>query len=112
MLGKEQVRQIAHRYADRVRQDYDPLRVILFGSQINGIPNEDSDIDIAVIFKNYEGDWYDTWSKLCDMIWHINLDIEPHMMDEDYDPSGFLEHVYKTGEVIYDKNTVKGASES
>jgi len=106
MLDKEQVRQVAHKYADIVRQEYDPLRVILFGSQINGTPNEDSDIDIAVVFKDFVGDWYGTWSKLVGVTRRVNLDIEPHMMDDSYDPSGFLEHVYKTGEIIYEKSTV------
>jgi len=104
MLGKEQVRQIAHKYADIVRQEYDPLRVILFGSYVHGNPHEYSDIDIAVIFKDYKGDWYDTWTKLCGITWNVALEIEPHMMDEDYEPSGFLEHVYKTGDIIYEKS--------
>jgi len=103
MLDKEQVRHIAHKYVDVVRQEYDPLRVILFGSFVNGNPHEYSDIDIAVIFKDYKGDWEDTWTRLFKLVWQVDLSIEPHMMDDDYDPSGFLEHVYKTGEIIYEK---------
>jgi len=103
MLDKNEVRQVAHNFADLVRQDYDPLRVILFGSYVHGNPNENSDIDIAVIFKDYVGDWYGTWTDLVGLSWRINLDIEPHMLDEDDDPLGFLEHVKKTGEVIYER---------
>jgi len=106
MYGKEEVRQIAHQYVDMVRQEYDPQRVILFGSYNNGNPHEYSDIDIAVVFKGYDGDWYNTWSRLCNIVWGVNLDIEPHMMDENYDPIGFLEHVMETGEIIYEKNSV------
>jgi len=103
MLDKEQVRHIAKKYVDVVRQEYDPLRVILFGSYVNGNPHEYSDIDIAVIFKDYKGNWDDTWTRLFKFIWQVDLNIEPHMLDDDYDPSGFLEHVYKTGEIIYEK---------
>jgi len=106
MLDKNEVRQIAHKYADLIRQDYDPLRVILFGSYVHGNPNEVSDIDIAVIFKDYVGDWYNTWVKLVNLTRRVALDIEPHMMDEDDDPFGFLEHVMQTGEIIYEKSEV------
>jgi len=105
MYGKEEVRQIAHKYTELVRQEYDPQRVILFGSYIKGNPHEYSDIDIAVVFKDFIGDWYSTWSRLCNIVWGVNLDIEPHMMDDDYDPLGFLAHVYKTGEIIYERDS-------
>jgi len=104
MYDKEKVRQIAHKYTELVRQEYDPIRVILFGSYINGNPHEYSDIDIAVVFKDFQGDWYGTWTNLCSIIWKVNLDIEPHMMDEDDNPSGFLEYITKIGEIIYEKS--------
>jgi len=103
MYDKEEVRQIARQYADMVRQEYDPLRVILFGSYVNGTPHEYSDIDIAVVFKGFVGSKYKTWAKLVGISWHVATDIETHMMDDNYDPLGFLEHVYKTGEVIYER---------
>jgi len=103
MHDKDEVRQIAHKYADIVRQEYDPQRVILFGSYVNGNPHEYSDIDIAIVFKDYEGNWFDTRNRLVDITWQIDLDIEPHMMDLSYDPSGFLEHILRTGETIYEK---------
>jgi len=105
MYDKEEVRQIAHKYADIVRQEYDPLRVILFGSYVNGNPHEYSDIDIAVVFKGFVGNRYKTWAKLVGISWRIASDIEAHMLDDDYDPLGFLAHVYKTGEIIYEKGS-------
>jgi len=103
MYDKEQVRQIARKYADQVRQEYDPFKVILFGSYVNGNPHEYSDIDIAVVFKGFEGNRYKTWSKLVGISWDVATDIETHLLDDDYDPLGFLKHVYKTGEIIYEK---------
>jgi len=104
MYDKDEVRQIAHKYADIVRQEYDPLRVILFGSYVHGNPHEYSDIDIAIVFKDFVGDWFGTWSKLVRITRRVDVDIEPHMMDESDDPVGFLEHIYKTGEIIYEKS--------
>jgi len=103
MYGKDEVRQIAHKFVDIVRQEYDPLRMVLFGSYVNGTPHEYSDIDIAVVFNDYKGDWLRTWSDLFGMTMQVALDIEPHMMDAMHDSSGFLEHIMETGETIYDK---------
>jgi len=103
MYDKEEVRQIAQKYTEMVRQEYDPLRVILFGSYVHGNPHEYSDIDIAVVFKGFVGNKYKTLVKLVGISWSVATDIEPHMMDADNDPLGFLEHVYKTGEIIYER---------
>ena len=101
MLDKKTVREIAAKYAKEVRNILDPEAVILFGSYVNGTPHEYSDIDIAVIMNNYQGNWYETAIKLCSLRELVSVDIEPHLMDETYDPGGFLEHIKKTGEVIY-----------
>jgi len=103
MHDKAEARQIAKKFADLVRLEYDPYHVILFGSYVNGTPHEDSDIDIAVIFKDFDGDWYKTWGRLCGIKNKVDMDIEPHLMDELDDPIGWVEHVFETGEIIYQK---------
>ena len=112
MLDKTTVREIAMQYTNRVRQIYEPKQVILFGSYINGNPHEYSDIDIAVVFDNYDGDWLKAWTELFQLRRGISYDIEPHMMDGTGDRSGFLEHIMKTGEIIYEKHAGNSASES
>jgi len=101
MLDKSQVREIASRYTNRVRQSYNPKQVIVFGSYVNGKPREDSDIDIAVVFDGVEGDFLKTWGHLFGLREGISYDIEPHLMDSTTDKSGFLDHIRKTGEIIY-----------
>ena len=103
MLDKKKVREIAFEYANRVTQAYNPQSVILFGSYVNGNPSEYSDIDIAVIFNAYEGDWLDTWANLVGIACDIDVmaGIEPHMLDETCNRSGFLDHIKTTGEVIF-----------
>jgi len=101
MLDKTTVRQIATSYANEVKKVLSPVSVILFGSHVNGVPHEWSDIDIAVVMDGFEGDWLKTASLLFRLRRGVSVDIEPHLMDEQYDRSGFLEHVKKTGEVIY-----------
>jgi predicted nucleotidyltransferase len=102
MLDKREVREIATKYMDRVRQVYKPKQVIIFGSFVNGNPNADSDIDIAVVFDKVEGDWLETWGRLIGLREGISYDIEAHMLDETCNRSGFLDYIRKTGEIIYE----------
>jgi uncharacterized protein len=105
MLDKTTVRQIAKRYTEEVCKILNPKTVILFGSYVNGNPHELSDIDIAIVFNDFQGDWYDTAVLLQRLRRGIDGDtpagIELHMMDETSDRSGFLEHIRKNGEIIY-----------
>jgi len=52
--------------------------------------------------NDYQGNWLDTATMLCGLRRHVSIDIEPHLMDESCDRSGFLKLVKKTGEVIYE----------
>jgi predicted nucleotidyltransferase len=102
VLDKKTVREIAVKYAEEVRKFLNPNAVILFGSYANGTPDENSDIDIAVIVSDFKGDWLGAAARLCGIKWDARfIDIEPHLLDDAHDPSGFVEHVIKTGEVIY-----------
>ncbi|MCL1882556.1 MAG: nucleotidyltransferase domain-containing protein, partial [Defluviitaleaceae bacterium] len=79
---------------------------ILFGSYVSGTPHEYSDIDIAVVFDEYNGDWFDTAALLQRLRRGIDdntpAGIEPHLLDETCNRSGFLDHIKKTGEIIYE----------
>ena len=103
MLDKSEVRKIAEQYADKVKTSLNPSSVILFGSYVNGNPHEESDIDVAVLVRDLDDKaWYETRILLQKIRRNkIFLDIEPHLLDETHDPSGFVKHVIKTGEVIY-----------
>lgn len=102
MLDKTKVREIAISYTSKVREIYNPKQIILFGSYVSGTPHEYSDIDIAVIFDCVEGDWLETWKHLIKLRRGLSYDIETHMLDETCNRSGFLDHIRKTGEVIYE----------
>jgi predicted nucleotidyltransferase len=101
MLDKREVKKIAEEYTVKVCKNYKPKQIIMFGSYVNGNPHKDSDIDIAVIFDNVEGDWLETWGNLIGLREGISYDIETHMLDETCNRSGFLDHIRKTGDIIY-----------
>jgi predicted nucleotidyltransferase len=101
MLDKKAVREIAEKFAAEVQKILTPNAILIFGSYVNGNPNEYSDIDIAIVCNDFKGSWYDTMVELCGISRRISFDIEPHLIDENHDKSGFVEHVMKTGEYIY-----------
>ncbi|MDR2525976.1 MAG: nucleotidyltransferase domain-containing protein [Oscillospiraceae bacterium] len=101
MLDKGTVINTVERYANAVKQEFSPFAVVLFGSYAKGGANDDSDIDVGVIFKGFHGDWMKTSSRLWNLAYDISWDIEPHLLDTTQDKSGFVKHVFKTGQVIY-----------
>jgi len=78
-----------------------PAAIVLFGSYANGTPHEDSDIDIAVIFNGFQGDWLEASALLWGLTENISTYIEPVLLDRFDDPSGFVDEVYKTGHILY-----------
>ena len=101
MLDKTTVVSTVRRYSDEIKKRYNPFAVVLFGSHINGTPHADSDIDVAVVFNGFTGNWYDAIVDLWGISEGISLDIEPHLLDTTKDPSGFTDYVMRTGDVIY-----------
>jgi len=101
MLDKTTVKEIAEKYAEEVKKVLNPAAIVIFGSYVNGNPHKESDIDIAVIMHDFQGDWLGTHTMLFKLTRNVSLDIEPHLLDETCDRSGFLSHVLKTGEIIY-----------
>jgi predicted nucleotidyltransferase len=101
MLDKGTVVKDVERYAEVVTKEFSPYSILLFGSYAKGNPREESDIDVAVIFNGFDGNWLDAAARLWRLTENINYEIEPHLLDITQDKSGFVKHVIKTGEVIY-----------
>lgn len=80
-MDKADVFYIAQRYAEAVKADYDIIRIILFGSYAKGNYNDDSDIDIAVVFKDYSN-LIDMQLELMRLRRKIDSRIEPHPFRE------------------------------
>ena len=103
-MDKKQALEVAEKYAQIVAKEFNPKQVMLFGSYLDGTPNESSDIDIAVIFDEYKDNLWDAEARLGMICLEIkNYDIEPHLMELNHDTSGFAHHVQKTGKLLYQK---------
>jgi len=81
MMDKAEAVNIAQRYAGAVKENYDIIRIILFGSYAKGNYNDDSDIDIAVVFKDYSN-LIDMQLELMRLRRKIDSRIEPHPFRE------------------------------
>jgi len=88
-------------YADVVRQNFNVKKVILYGSYSRGSARKDSDIDVAVVLSRIDEDFLMAEAKLFRLRREIDTRIEPVLLEESNDKSGFLEEILKTGKVIY-----------
>lgn len=101
MLDKATVIKTVEQYALAVTKELKPQSIFLYGSYVNGNANDDSDIDVAVVFNGYSGEWLKDSAMLWRLTVPISLDIEPVLLDSTKDPSGFVADIFKTGKMIY-----------
>ncbi len=98
-INKE-IADIVDKYIAIVKENYDVVAIILFGSYAKGTEHEDSDIDIAVVTDDIKTDKFDEEVKLTLLRRKIDSRIEPHIIKvEDYenDETPFIVEVKNTG---------------
>jgi len=88
-------------YADLVRQNFNVKKIILYGSYSRDAARRDSDIDVAVVLDRVDDDFLISEARLFRLRREIDARIEPVLLEESNDKSGFLEEILKTGEIIY-----------
>ena len=92
------------KYAKLVTSTYSADKIVLFGSYATNTYREDSDVDVAVITSEITGDWLDMATQLCKLRRSVDFNIEPVLVDENNDPSGFVADILKHGIVVYEKS--------
>ena len=50
----QEVNAIVSEIIEKLKKEYDPLRIILFGSYAYGNPTKESDIDLFILKKTHE----------------------------------------------------------
>ncbi|OQA98072.1 MAG: Nucleotidyltransferase domain protein [Bacteroidetes bacterium ADurb.Bin217] len=79
-------------------KDYFQLEnVYLFGSYAKNTYNEDSDIDVAIVVKHVEGDYFSIHPLLWKLRRQIDDRIEPILIEKDFDDANFLAEVQRNG---------------
>ncbi|WP_457551675.1 nucleotidyltransferase domain-containing protein [Desulfobacula sp.] len=81
-MDKDKASKIARNYVNfLMKKDSNIKKAYIFGSYVKGTVNEDSDIDLAIIFKNLE-DFFDMQVKLMKLRRKFDTRIEPHAFRE------------------------------
>ena len=100
-MDKTEVINIAEQFASVVMKKYDCAGIILFGSYAKNNYRTDSDIDVAVILKNYDK-FMNIQLELMRLRRKIDSRIEPHLFKiSDFNDNNPLVHeIKKFGEKI------------
>jgi predicted nucleotidyltransferase len=100
-MAKTDVINIAQKYAEAVQGRFDYIKIILFGSYAKGNSNDDSDIDIAIVFKDFNN-IIEMQLELMRIRRKIDSRIEPHPFREsEFERSNpIVNEIIKYGKVI------------
>lgn len=94
-------------YIKLIKEKYADLEsVYVFGSFARGNSNQDSDIDLALIFKNLDdSERFDVQVQLMLLASQIDTRIEPHPISHDvfYSENPFVVEIKKTGFELIDE---------
>ena len=104
-MDKAKVRRLVEQYAKVVIANMVVNKIILYGSYARGDYRKDSDIDVAVVVprSSISKDILKDMAKLYKFTVRVSTDIEPVLIIDEEDPSGFLESISEYGEVVYSK---------
>ena len=100
-MDQKEALTLARQYASVVAHELRPDKIVLYGSYAKGAASGKSDIDVAVIFHDFNGDWLRVYTRLSHLRRSVSSLIEPVLLDSANDKSGFVDEVLATGEVIY-----------
>ncbi len=104
----EEIRSLLNRIVEIVVAEYDPQKIILFGSYAYGSPQPTSDIDLLII-KETDRSFPKRWAEVCELVADIvgtipfsPLVITPSELESRQAKGDqFLEEILTRGEVLY-----------
>ena len=107
---KEEVKRILSEVVEKLKSEYKPLRIILFGSYAFGNPNEDSDIDLLIL-KNTNKRRVDRFVQVKKIIYNPNYKIpisplvySPKELEERLRiDDDFIKEIIQKGTILYER---------
>lgn len=108
MKAKTKVRDVILRIAEKIAKEYQPKKIILFGSYAYGEPTEDSDVDLLIV-KETEKRPIDRWVEVKKILRdtargipvsplvYTEKEIEERTAIKDF----FIAEILERGEVLY-----------
>jgi predicted nucleotidyltransferase len=104
MVAMDQVRELSHRIA----RDFDPEKIILFGSYAYGVPKEYSDVDLLVVMP-FEGS---SFRKSLEIVERVNPSFYVDMVVRSPADAGrrytegdpLIREAFDRGKLLYERN--------
>ncbi|MDP1994012.1 MAG: nucleotidyltransferase domain-containing protein, partial [Ignavibacteria bacterium] len=78
MYTQENVNKIIDNFIDAIKGELSVEQVYLFGSYAKGTPGKYSDIDLAIVSKDFEGVRFFDRKRLLKYLVKTNTDVELH----------------------------------
>ena len=98
-LDYQEVIEKVKKYSELITKTLQPKMIVLYGSYARGTAREDSDIDIAVIYDSLGEDYWNKFHQLYKLRRNIDSRIEPVLIEQENDESGFYEDIIKSGRI-------------
>jgi predicted nucleotidyltransferase len=96
MDKKEAIKKVRE-YGLLLRNFFPVEKIYLFGSYAKNSYRTDSDIDVAIVVKQIEGDYFSIHPLLWKLRRQIDDRIEPVLIEKDNDYGDFLSEIQKYG---------------
>lgn len=101
--ASEEVIKIINQFLDLVRANHIPFeQVYLYGSYAKGNPDADSDIDLAIVAKEWKPDIFEAQFELMKIGRKVDTRLEPHpFCKSDFDMSNpYVREIITTGKLL------------
>ncbi len=106
----EEVKKMLSEIVEKLRNEYEPLKIILFGSYAYGNPNDDSDIDLLIL-KNTDERRVDRFALVKRIIYNPSCKIPvsplvytPNELEERLKMGDdFIKEIIQRGVVLYER---------
>jgi len=92
---------------NRIVNEYDPEKIVLFGSRAKGNFDEESDVDLFIIKKTNDSH-IERAMKVDELFFprDFGLDIivrTPEEVEQSYKNNFFIQDIFKNGKILYSK---------
>ena len=108
MKSTEHVHNVIPLLVERIKEKYQPEKIILFGSYAYGKPRANSDVDLLII-KETEKPFYNRWAEVCRIVSDLRryIPFSPFVLTptewqirvEMGDP--FIQEIFEKGKILY-----------
>ena len=100
-MAEESITNLVKKYAQKVSTYFPIKRVLLFGSYALGKQHPNSDIDVAIVLVDEPKNILKIEATLYKLRRDIDLRIEPILVDDENDKSGFWEEISQYAKEVH-----------